>query len=131
MLDRDQVRARRNAPSTRDADAEHMLGKPVIKLDPAQHHRQSRASPEQARNEPGQHPQEGRRIEQRREQQRPQKRHQMSAHTARRRSTIFVIFAEQGEEARLGPHAVGHQPIFAPEHLARIRSARGACASRW
>ena len=79
--------------------------------------------------QPAIHPQ-SRRVEDGREQQRASS---CIRYRTRRRScgsTIFVIFAETGEEARLASTA------STTEYPARpvpggTRSARGACASRW
>ena len=101
-------------------DPEHMLGQPVVNPDPAQHHRQGRPAAEQARDDAGQHPQQGRRIEQRREQQRAHSRHQMSAHTARRRRTYLLYSPNRVRKLGSERTRVGHQDNLVAEQLAEL-----------
>src|SRR5437764_1108336 len=79
-----------NDPLDPGRDAQHMPGEPVMELHPAQHDGKGRAAPEQCRSEADENPHERRRIEYRRERERPQERHQMSAHTASRRRTYLL-----------------------------------------
>src|SRR5436305_12879713 len=67
-----------------------MLAKPIIELDPAEHDRQRQPVSECAGDQPGEDPQEGRRIENRRPQDGAEKRHQMSVQTATRRSRSLL-----------------------------------------
>ena len=119
------------SPSTLMRMPSTCVDQPMVELDPAQHHGQRRrGGPNRLATIPTSTHSDGRRIEDRRVEQRAQRGHR-SAQTARRRSRYLLYSPNRVRKLGSVRTRVGDQRDICRPAPSRTRSARGACASRW